>query len=143
MEKPSFIRANGTKDLERFYPVMKELRKDLSYQDFQNLYEKAHEADGYEVVGFESQGKVVAVMGYRVLHDLVHGKHLYVDDLVSTESQRSKGFGAKLLAHAEGLAKELSCKGLRLCTGIENEKGKKFYERHGWSLRAVAYKKKL
>lgn len=143
MEKPSFIRANGTKDLERFYPVMKELRKDLSYQDFQHLYEKAHEADGYEVVGFESQGKVVAVMGYRVLHDLVHGKHLYVDDLVSTESQRSKGFGAKLLAHAEDLAKEFSCKGLRLCTGIENEKGKKFYERHGWSLRAVAYKKKL
>jgi hypothetical protein len=41
------------------------------------------------------------------------------------------------------LAKELDCKGLRLCTGIENEQGKKFYERNGWSLRAVAYKKKL
>ncbi len=143
MEELSFTKADGPNDLERFYPVMKELRKELSYQDFLNLYEQAHKADGYEVVGYEINGKVVAVMGYRVLHDLVHGKHLYIDDLVSTESHRSKGLGAKLLAHAETLAKEYSCKGLRLCTGIENESGKKFYERNGWNLRAVAYKKKL
>lgn len=143
MEELFLIKANSPHDLERFYPVMKELRKDLSYQDFLSLYEKAHEADGYEVVGFEINGKVLAVMAYRILHDLVHGKHLYIDDLVSTESQRSKGLGAKLLAHAEKIAKENSCKGLRLCTGIENESGKKFYERNGWSLRAVAYKKKL
>jgi GNAT superfamily N-acetyltransferase len=143
MEDLSLVKANSSQELERFYPVMKELRTNLSFNDFLHLYEKAHQADGYEVVGFESQGRIVAVMGYRVLHDLVHGKHLYIDDLVSTETQRSKGFGAKLLAHAEKLAKEFSCKGLRLCTGIENEAGKKFYERNGWSLRAVAYKKKL
>lgn len=143
MEELSLVKANSPQDLERFYPVMKELRKDLSYQDFLHLYQKAHEADSYEVLGFESQGKIVAVMGYRILYDLVHGKHLYIDDLVSTETQRSKGLGAKFLAHAEQLAKDFSCKGLRLCTGIENESGKKFYERHGWSLRAVAYKKKL
>ncbi|HPI41306.1 MAG TPA: GNAT family N-acetyltransferase [Pseudobdellovibrionaceae bacterium] len=143
MNELSLVRANGQNDLERFYPVMKELRKDLSYQDFLSLYEKAHEADSYEVVGLEDQGKIIAVMGYRILYDFVHGKHLYIDDLVSTESQRSKGLGAKLLNYAEELAIKHSCKGMRLCTGIENEQGKKFYDRNGWNLRSVAYKKKL
>jgi GNAT superfamily N-acetyltransferase len=138
-----FVKAKHKKDLERFYPVMRELRKDLSIEDYMTICEKAHEADGYEIVAIEAGGQVLAVMGYRVLFDFVHGKHLYIDDLVSTESHRSQGLGAKLLKHAEDLAKELGCKGLRLCTGIENEKGKKFYDREGWKLRAVAYKKKL
>lgn len=143
MDNYQFILAKDKNDLERFYPVMKELRKDLSYTDYLNIYENANARDGYEVVAIESDKKVLAVMGYRVLHDFVHGKHLYIDDLVSTESYRSQGLGAKLLNYAEDLATKLECKGLRLCTGIENEMGKKFYERHGWNLRAVAYKKKL
>ncbi|OQW46760.1 MAG: hypothetical protein A4S09_02290 [Proteobacteria bacterium SG_bin7] len=143
MSKFQIFRAKDKNDLERCYPVMKELRGELSFNDYMEIYEHAHSADGYEIVGIESDGKVSAVMGYRVLHDYVHGKHLYIDDLVSTESQRSKGLGAELLGHAENLAKELGCKGLRLCTGIDNELGKKFYERHNWKLRAVAYKKKL
>jgi hypothetical protein len=35
------------------------------------------------------------------------------------------------------------CPRLRLCTGIQNEKGKAFYERNGWNLRAVAYKTQI
>lgn len=143
MPEFQIFKAKDKNDLERCYPVMKELRTALSFNDYMEIFEQAHAADGYEIVGIESDGEVAAVMGYRILFDYVHGKHLYIDDLVSTESQRSKGLGAQLLAYAENLAKELGCKGLRLCTGIENELGKKFYERHNWKLRAVAYKKKL
>lgn len=143
MPEFQIFKAKDKNDLERCYPIMKELRTELSFNDYMEIYEQAHSADGYEIVGIESDVKVAAVMGYRVLHDYVHGKHLYIDDLVSTESQRSNGLGAQLLAFADNLAKELGCKGLRLCTGIDNELGKKFYERHNWKLRAVAYKKKL
>lgn len=143
MDSFHFVKAKTKKDLEKFYGVMKELRTDLSFSDYLNIYENANAADGYEIVALENDNKVLAVMGYRVLYDFVHGKHLYIDDLVSTESFRSKGLGARLLNHAEDLAKNLGCNGLRLCTGIENEMGKKFYERHGWKLRAVAFKKKL
>lgn len=122
---------------------MKELRTQLSFEDYVSIYQKAHEMDGYEIVALEERGQVLALMGYRVIYDYVHGKHLYIDDLVSTESQRSKGLGAKLLEYAEAVARELQCSGLRLCTGIENERGKKFYERLGWNFRAVVYKKKL
>jgi GNAT superfamily N-acetyltransferase len=88
-------------------------------------------------------GKVIAVMGYRILFDFVHGKHLYIDDLVTTEACRSKGYGAQLLSFAERKAQRQGCQGLRLCTGVENENGKRFYERHGWNPRTLAYKKRV
>lgn len=138
-----FKKAQDKGDLERFYSVVKELRKDLSFSDYMMITEAAEKADGYELVAIESEGRALAVMGYRVLHDFVHGKHLYIDDLVSLESERSKGLGSQLLKYAESLAKDLGCRSLRLCTGIENELGKKFYERNDWKLRAVVYKKKL
>ena len=131
------------KDLERAFPVMKELRTHLDKEAYLSGYDEAHRNGGYKMVVIERGGEILAVMGYRILTDYVHGRHLYVDDLVTTKDHRSAGHGARLLKFAENEARQLGCSGLRLCTGIENEAGKKFYEREGWALRAVAYKKKL
>ncbi len=143
METYSISKAQSESDLERLYSVIKELRKELTLPDFISLYKLAHESNGYEIVALECHGKVLAVMGYRILYDFVHGKHIYIDDLVSIPEERSKGFGRRLLEYAEKLAIDLECNGLRLCAGIDNELGKKFYEKNNWKLRAVVYKKKL
>jgi GNAT superfamily N-acetyltransferase len=143
MEKYKFVKACSILDLKRFYPLMQELRNNLTYQNFLDIYQSAHLHDGYEIVAIESKNEILALMGYRILFDFVHGKHLYIDDLVSTEAYRSKGLGAKLLIYAEELASANGCKNLRLSTGIENEKGKQFYEKNLWKMRAVVYKKKL
>lgn len=130
-------------DLPRFYALLKELRPHLGWEDFQTHYQAAHTADGYQLVGLELGGELAALMGYRVLHDFVHGRHLYIDDLVTNLKFRSQGLGARLLKQAEVLARELGCSNVRLCTGIDNERGKAFYEREGWQLRAVVYKRKF
>lgn len=142
MEKRIFI-VKSKNDLERCYPVMKELRPHLSFDDYISIYNESHTADGYEIVAVEEKGQILAVMGYRFLSDYVRGKHVYVDDLVSTEKARSQGLGAELLKLAEKIAESNGCKSLRLCTGIENERGVKFYDRNGWTKRAFAYTKKL
>ena len=67
----------------------------------------------------------------------------YIDDLIVTQSYRSRKVGAMLLHHAEKLAIQFGCESLRLCTGTENSAGKRFYERENWELRSVAYKKKV
>lgn len=130
-------------DLEKCYPVMKELRPHLSFEDYISIYEQSHSSDGYEIVAVEANKQILAVMGYRFLSDYVRGKHVYVDDLVSSENHRSQRLGAELLKFAEKIAKENGCKSLRLCTGIENERGIKFYDLNGWTKRAFAYAKKL
>ena len=138
-----FIKAKDKNDLERFYPIMKELRPHLTFEDYISIYDEAHTSDGYEIVAIEQHGEVQAVMGYRFLSDYVRGRHLYIDDLISTEKSRSKGFGTELLNYAEEVAKQNGLKVLRLCTGIENERGVKFYEKNNWVKRAFAYAKKL
>ncbi len=141
--KNRFFTVKNRNDLERCYPVIKELRPHLSFEDYISIYNDSHASDGYEIVAIEDNGQILAVMGYRFLSDFVRGKHVYVDDLVSTEKARSQGLGAELLKFAEGIAQSNGCKSLRLCTGIENERGMKFYDRNGWTKRSYAYTKKL
>lgn len=137
-----FVTAGRT-NLEKFFPAMKELRPNLSERQFFKIYAKANKINGYKLVELELEQRIIATMGFRVLYDYVHGKHLYIDDLVTVASERSKGHGAKLLKHAEKIAADLECKSLRLCTGIQNELAKNFYKNNGWTVRAIVFKKKL
>lgn len=134
-------RLDSPQDLEAAFVVLKELRTELEWNEFLEIYANARQRDDYQLVGVLEQTECVAVMGYRVLFDFVHGKHLYVDDLVTYPSCRSRGLGSKLLQFAETEAAKLGCRGLRLCTGESNQGGRKFYEREGWRMRSVAYKK--
>ena len=122
---------------------MKQLRPSLTLENFKSIYREARACNDYDIIGLEEDGKLIALMGYRIVWDYVHGKHIYIDDLVTDESVRSKGHGATLLKHAESIARLNQCTNLRLCTGMGNEGGKKFYERNSWNFRAVVYKKKL
>ena len=132
-----------TAELEQAYPIIHELRPQLGRDDYSALYEAARACDGYSLVGLYDRDVLVAAMGLRVLHDFVHGRHLYVDDLVVTESRRANGLGARLLQYAEQRARSLGCRGLRLCTGVDHRDAQRFYERNGWSPRALAFKKAL
>lgn len=122
---------------------MKELRTHLEVEDFVRLYKEAKLRDEYRLIAITRSDIVYGLMGCRVLYDFVHGKHLYIDDLVITKDMRSHGLGKMLLQHAVQLAKDEECQGMRLCTGVENQDGRRFYEREGWTARALAYKLKL
>ncbi len=139
----NFFVAKNRNELEKCFPVIHELRPHLDFNTFLSIYENSHKNDGYEIVAIENQGKILAVMGYRILFDLVRGKHIYIDDLVSSESVRSQGHGAELLKYAESIAKKEGCKALRLCAVLQNERGIKFYEKNAWTKSAFAFVKKL
>ena len=53
---------------------------------------------GYRLAFVQDTDGVVAVAGFRVGENLAWGRFLYVDDLVTLPSHRSKGYGAKLLS---------------------------------------------
>lgn len=132
------------KDIDSTYVLLKQLRPHISLEQFRSIFEKANKADDYNIYGYtDQQAQIKGLIGIRTLHDYVHGKHLYIDDLVVDETCRSQGIGKKLLDFAEDLAKKNECTGLRLCTGIDNKDGMRFYEREKWKQRAVVFKKKL
>ena len=130
-------------DFRSAFPVLQELRAGLEYDHFREIYGASRTNDGYTLVGIREGSGWAALMGYRTLWDFVHGKHLYVDDLVVTEAARSRGLGARLLRYAEARAAETGCTLVRLCTGVQNTRGMRFYEREAMEMRAVVYKKKV
>lgn len=136
--------AQTIKDLENFYPLLIELRPHLTFESFLDTYNHAHKNDQYELVGFYEEDHLIGLIGYRVLYDFVRGRHLYIDDLITSETIRSKGLGKRVLEFAEEKARELNCTGgLRLCAALENTRGIKFYENNGWKARTYAFTKKL
>ncbi len=131
----------GPEELRQGFEVLRELRAHLTLPEFHEICGAAMAKDDYRLIGAFENNECLAVMGYRILFDFVHGKHVYIDDLVVTAHRRSKGIGLELLRYAEKIAKDLRCKGLRLCTGVDRKDAQRFYERNGWKARAVAYKK--
>ena len=137
------IAVSTLHDLKKIFPIIKELREHLSFDDFVNLFEEAQSENNYQMLAYIDNDEVVGLMGFRILIDFVHGRHFYIDDLVIKKEKRSQGIGEKILIHAEQLAREYNCNNLRLCTGINNEAGKRFYQRNNWILKAVVYKKHI
>jgi GNAT superfamily N-acetyltransferase len=138
-----YRRLQTEAELKSVYPLMRQLREALSESDFISRIQAAQKESQYELLGFFEGPHCQALIGYRILTDLVHGRHLYIDDLVVDQIARSKGLGANLLKKIKEIGREKNCQRLRLCTGVENERGKNFYERNGWKFRAVVYKSEV
>ena len=79
-------------EIEKCFDVMSELRTHLNKSEFLSTVRNM-ETEGYKIAFIEEKGKVVATAGYRIYTNLFMGKHLYVDDLVTAEVERSKGYG--------------------------------------------------
>ena len=95
--------ASSDAEIEKCYPVMAELRPHIAEDGFLDLVREM-EVDGYRLAYLEDAGVVSAVAGYRIYRNLFLGKHLYVDDLVTSNQQRSRGHGAQLLGYLRDLA---------------------------------------
>lgn len=124
-------------------PVLQELRENLDADSFLQLLEAAKRESGYQLLGAYDNDRCLGLMGYRVLTDFVHGRNLYIDDLVTSQEHRSQGLGSHFLERAKHIAKLENCARLRLSTGVQNERGREFYEKNGWDLRAVVFKTQI
>lgn len=128
-------------ELEHAYTLMQQLREHIGYEEFLTIYHQANKANGYTLTGAYFNDEFAGLMGCRILYDYVHGRHLYIDDLVVSANYRNKGIGAAMLIRAEQDAERLECNGVRLSTGVAHEDGIRFYRREGWQLRAYTFKK--
>jgi len=67
------------------------------------------------------------------MQNLAWGRFLYVDDLVTTDEQRSKGNGARMLSWLREYAVKEGCSELHLDSGMQRLDAHRFYEREGMS----------
>ena len=67
---------------------------------------------------------------------LAWGRILYIDDLITREKTRGKGYGKILLDHVTKIAKEAKCNQVHLDTGYTRHAAHKVYLKHGFELNA-------
>src|SRR3989442_11918833 len=116
----------GDPKLDALFPVMRELRTDLSDDELAERYAAGH-ADGYRLAGLFTDGECRAAAGYRIVTNFVSGKHIYVDDLVTAEPWRSHGYGRLLNRYLVELARSEGCSSVQLDSGVHRREAHRFY----------------
>ena len=134
--------ADSDAEIADCYDVMAELRPHIGREEFLPLIRRM-QGDGFRLACIRAEGRVVAVAGYRFSTNLFYGHNLYVDDLVTAATERSRGYGKELLAWLRAIAVENGCRAFHLDSGVQRKRAHEFYLREGLELSSYHFSVRL
>lgn len=129
--------------LRRCYPVMAQLRTRYDEAAFVAQVRTQMTEDGYQLLAAIEDGAVRGVAGFVIATKLAWGKHVYIDDLITDESQRSRGAGKALLDWLADYGREHGCVELHLDSGVQRFDAHRFYFREGMTIKSHHFDKPL
>ena len=135
--------AESTAEITACFSVMVLLRSQLaSVEEFVARVARQHTA-GYRILAAWREGVPIGLAGYRIEENLIHGRFIYIDDLVTAEGERRQGIGARLLDAVAAEGRRLGCGRLVLDTALDNVLGHRFYYRQGLLARALRFSRDI
>lgn len=136
------IRELDLKELDMAYGVLKQLRGELSYKEFEDLiYDMRH--INYTMFGIVEGEELITYAGVAIQTNLYHKRHLYVFDLVSDEKCRKKGYGALMLDFLGDYARASMCESIVLSSNFSRVEAHSFYEKSGFEKKSYLFLKTL
>ena len=130
--------ATTDSEIENCFDVIFELRSNLDQSEFLSTV-RDMESDGFRLAFLTDSGKVVAVAGYRIYTNLLMGKNMYVDDLVTAKNARSRGFGGQMVDWLRERARSEGCTYFRLDSGVSRSMAHRFYFEQGFAIAAFSF----
>ncbi|MDX2213691.1 MAG: GNAT family N-acetyltransferase [Oculatellaceae cyanobacterium bins.114] len=109
------------------FHVMRELRSDLDKQAYLCLLTRMVK-EGYRLFALRDSGIIVSLAGIAILTNFSYGRYVWVYDLVTASSARSKGYGSRLLEFIEEVARRENCEVIALSSGLERTDAHRFYQ---------------
>jgi GNAT superfamily N-acetyltransferase len=143
MEKMKVSFANSKDEIQKCFPVVQQLRPHLNEEAFITQVQRQMENHGYCLVFIEENGSVKAAAGFRMAEYLAWGKTLYVDDLITSEVDRGKGFGGALLNWLQNKAKEMGCTEFHLDSGVHRFDAHRLYLVNKMNISSHHFSKKV
>jgi hypothetical protein len=131
--------APGESRFREALEVMRELRTTRSVEELERLFGDASREGGYRLLALFEGGECRAVAGFRVVTSFAHGRHLYVDDLVTGEMWRSHAYGERIELRLRELAREAGCGQIRLDSGVQRKRAHRFYFRRGYAIESFNF----
>ncbi|MFI3138278.1 MAG: GNAT family N-acetyltransferase [Methylococcaceae bacterium] len=118
--------AQTDSEIAACFPVMVQLRPHLHAEAFVPQIRELM-ANGYCLAYLIEAESVVSVAGFKLDQNLFAGKHLYVEDLVTCERNRSKGYGERMMAWLTAYAQNHHCAVIHLDSGVQRHGAHRFY----------------
>ena len=119
--------VSSAQELAELAKIMQQLRPQYT-QDQLIAQIKRQQAAGYQLAYVKSGSDVLCVAGFVVAEKLGRGKHIYIDDLVTTESSRSTGVGTFIINWFKSHCKQLACQSLQLDSGVQRFRSSEIQE---------------
>jgi GNAT superfamily N-acetyltransferase len=125
-------------DLEALLTLYKDLHeKDAPEVDdaLRGLWARMTANPDHHILLGEEDGRIVASCVLAVIPNLTRGQRPYglIENVVTAEAYRGRGYGTAVLNHAAEIAKGENCYKLMLLTGSKQESTLRFYERAGYN----------
>lgn len=120
--------------------VLRELRPHLTSAALAEVYAEGH-PQGLRFLAAYSDDRCVGVAGWRLVATTAQLRKLYVDDLVTTSSERSRGVGAQLLAELSRRAVTAGCRTLELDSGVQRADAHRFSMREGLTISSFHFRR--
>jgi len=136
------IRELDLKELETVWEVLSQLRVELSYKEFEDLVYEMRDRE-YKMFGLFEGEELVTYAGGSIQTNLYHKRHLFLDELVTYDSVRSRGYGDAMLEYLSNYAKMAGCERVVLTSGLAKEEAHKFYEKKGFTKASFIFVKEI
>jgi len=136
------IRELNLKELDVVWEVLSQLRVELNYAEFEDLIYEMR-AKEYKMFGIFEGEELVSYAGAFIQTNLYHKRHLFVDDLVTYNSVRSRGYGDAMMEYLTNYAKIGGCKRIVLSSGIQRVEAHKFYKKQGFVKKSFIFVKEI
>jgi GNAT superfamily N-acetyltransferase len=134
--------AESPKDITKCWAAVHALRPHLVQENFVSLVQEL-QTEGYHLAFVEVDGNAVSAIGYRYLHFLFCGKHIYIDDLSTLPDARGKGYAGTLLDFVAAEARKKGLNVVTLDSGHHRSDAHRLYLNKGYVISAHHFMLKL
>ena len=136
------IREITLKELYTVYDIVKQLRVELSYKEFEDLIYDMRHMD-YKMLGIFEKDQLISYAGVAIQTNFYHKRHLYIYDLVTDKAFRSQGYGKMMVEYLQDYAKMAACEHLVLSSGLQREDAHRFYKTEGFEKKSYLFVKAI
>lgn len=113
-------------EFRRCFTVMAQLRTHLAEDQFVAQVQ-LQQLQGYQLACLGDGDEVLSLAGFRIMDRLSRGKVMYIDDLVTAQDRRSRGYGSRLFDWLVKHAAAQGCIEMHLDSGVQRFAAHRFY----------------
>ncbi len=113
-------------EFRRCFTVMAQLRTHLAEDQFVAQVQ-LQQLQGYQLACLGDSDEVLSLAGFRIMDRLSRGKVMYIDDLVTAQDRRSRGYGSRLFDWLVKHAAAQGCIEMHLDSGVQRFAAHRFY----------------